>query len=159
MSYSHARINLEKTNYSKLDNYQRILNPIPSEMNEIYYKYCKHHSFPSVMPIFDILYTNNDVIGYYDGDVLVAFSLIALYDEYNAEAIQFAWDYANPKLRLGFKSLENECAMYKELGYKYLYIGGGDAYKSKIDGIEIMSPVAWMEDRWTIDGFEKLPGK
>ena len=81
MSYSYARINLDKTNYSKIDNYQTILNPTPKELNEIYYKYCRYHKFNSVMPIFDSEYYENDVIGYYDGDVLVAFSLIARYDD------------------------------------------------------------------------------
>ena len=33
MSYSYARINLEKTNYSKIDNYQILLNPIPKELD------------------------------------------------------------------------------------------------------------------------------
>jgi len=28
-----------------------------------------------------------------------------------------------------------------------------------MDGLEVMSPVSWIEDRWTIDGFEKVPGK
>ena len=57
------------------------------------------------------------IIGYYNGDVLVAFSMIAEYNEHNAECYQFAWDYVNPKLQLGIRSLKNECAMYKEMGY------------------------------------------
>ena len=159
MSYSYARINLEKTNYSKIDNFQTLINPIPKELNEIYHKYCRYHQFNSVMPIFDSEYYDNDVIGYYDGDILVAFSLIARYDNENAEAVQFAWDYANPKLTLGLKTLRHECAYYKEKGFKYLYIGGADEYKNKMDGLEVMSPVAWIDNRWSIDGFEKVPGK
>ena len=159
MSYSYARINLDKTNYSKIDSYQKILNPIPKELNEIYYKYCRYHKFNSVMPIFDSEYKSNDVIGYYDGDVLVAFSLIARYDNENAEALQFAWDYTNPKLHLGLASLRNECAIYKELGFKYYYIGGADEYKNQINGLEVMTPVSWIDNRWSIDGFEKVSGK
>ena len=158
MSYSYARINLDKTNYKKIDNYQILPNPDPNQLNEIYYKYCRYHKFNSVMPIFDSEYEDNEVIGYYDGDILVAFSLIARYDRENAEAVQFAWDYANPKMFLGLASLRNECALYKEQGFKYLYIGGADAYKNQIDGLEIMTPVSWIDDRWTIDGFEKVPG-
>ena len=134
------------------------LNPLssPDEYNEIYYKYCDYHKFNSVMPIFDIRYTENDVIGYYEDSKLVAFSLIGTYDEHNAECYQFAWDYATPKLHLGIKSLRHECALYKELGFKYLYIGGADEYKEKIDGFEVMSPVSWIEGRRGIDGFEKI---
>lgn len=156
MSYSHARINLEKTKYKKIKSYEILLNPDPNQLREIYYKYCNHHKFNSVMPLFDIEFEENTIIGYYDGDVLVAFSMICEFDNENAEAYQFAWDYANPKLHLGIKSLRNECAIYKELGYKYLYIGGADEYKQKIDGFEIMSPVAWIDERWTIDGFEPV---
>lgn len=156
MSYSHARINLEKTKYKKIKSYEILLNPDPNQLREIYYKYCNHHKFNSVMPLFDIEFEENTIIGYYDGDVLVAFSMICEFDNENAEAYQFAWDYANPKLHLGIKSLRNECAIYKELGYKYFYIGGADEYKQKIDGFEIMSPVAWIDERWTIDGFEPV---
>ena len=156
MSYSHARINLEKTKYKKIKSYEILLNPDPNQLREIYYKYCNHHKFNSVMPLFDIEFEENTIIGYYDGDVLVAFSMICEFDNENAEAYQFAWDYANPKLHLGIKSLRNECSMYKEKGFKYLYIGGADEYKQKIDGFEIMSPVAWIDERWTIDGFEPI---
>lgn len=159
MSYSYARINLEKTNYSKIDNYQILLNPVPKELDEIYFTYCRHHNFSSVMPIFDSEYYDNDVIGYYDGDVLVAFSLITRYNDENAECLQFAWDYNKPKMHLGLASLRNECAMYKELGFKYLYVGGADVYKNNMDGLEIMTPVSWIDNRWKIDGFEKVQGK
>ena len=158
MSYSYARINLDKTDYSKIGSSEMLLNPDPTQLNEIYYKYCHYHKFNSVMPLFDKDYKENDIIGYYDGDVLVAFSMIAVYDDKNAEAVQFAWDYNNPKMFLGLSSLRNECALYKEQGFKYLYIGGADAYKNQIDGLEIMTPVSWIDDRWTIDGFEKVPG-
>ena len=116
MSYSHARINLEKTKYKKIKSYEILLNPDPNQLRERYYKYCNHHKFNSVMPLFDIEFEENTIIGYYDGDVLVAFSMICEFDNENAEAYQFAWDYANPKLHLGIKSLRNECAIYKELG-------------------------------------------
>jgi len=159
MSYSYARINLDKTNYSKIGSFKMLLNPDPKQLDEIYYKYCNHHKFNSVMPLFDKDYYSNDIFGYYDGDVLVAFSMIAVYDDKNTEAVQFAWDYANPKLQLGLKTLKHECAYYKERGFKYLYIGGADEYKNKMNGLEIMTPVAWIDNRWSIDGFEKVSGK
>jgi hypothetical protein len=92
------------------------------------------------MPIFDIQYTDEhtDVIGYYDNNKLVAFSLVRTYDQDSAESLQFAWDYADPKLRLGIESLKNECALYKQRGFSYLYLGQADKYKSQIDGFEIL---------------------
>ena len=94
------------------------------------------------MPIFDSEYTDakNDIIGYYNNDKLIAFSLIKRYSTTEAECIQFAWDYADPKLTLGIVSLKNECAIYKRLGFCYLYLGGADEYKKQIDGFEILGP-------------------
>jgi len=140
----YARIDLLKTNYycNKLD-WKLIENPNPVELNIIYQDYCRHKKFSSVMPIFDSEYTDQstDVIGYYHDENLVAFSLIKKYDSVNIEAVQFAWNYKNPKLRLGITSLENECAIYKSKGYRYLYLGSADSYKSKIQGFEILGPL------------------
>ena len=94
------------------------------------------------MPIFPEEYTdnNNDVLGYFYNNKLVAFSLMHRYNDKNVEALQFAWDYANPELHLGIASLRNECAYYKQQGFDYLYLGGADEYKRQIDGFEILGP-------------------
>jgi hypothetical protein len=92
------------------------------------------------MPIFNSQYTDPaaDIIGYSHNNNLVAFSLVKRYDSYNAESVQFAWDYENPELKLGIRSLENECALYKSLGVKFLYLGLAHRYKQQIDGFEIL---------------------
>lgn len=138
----YARVDLSKTNYTELSNYQFIDNPNIEKLDKLYSKYCKYKKFRSVMPIFPSEYTdpNSDIIGYYDKDKLVAFSLIKRYSDTEAECIQFAWNYSNPNLRLGLKSLKNECAIYKRLGFRYLYLGGADEYKKSIDGFEILGP-------------------
>ena len=94
----YARVDLSKCNYTTLPNYKVIKSPDITELNKIYTKYCRYKKFKSVMPIFDSDYKNNDVIGYYDNDKLVAFSIIIIQDKENVEALQFAWDYKNPKL-------------------------------------------------------------
>lgn len=140
----YARINLEKTNYPTLTkNWQFIKNPDIVFLNKIYIQYCKHKKFQSVMPIFDCEYTDprHDIIGYFDSNELVAFSIIKKYDLQNLEAIQFAWTYHDPKLRLGIESLKHECSLYKQLGYKFLYLGEANEYKRKIDGFEILGPL------------------
>ena len=95
------------------------------------------------MPIFDREYQDpgNDIVEYFDQGRLVAFSIIRKYDSDNVEAIQFAWTYHDPKQRLGIESLKHECALYKHLGYKYLYLGGADKYKKEIDVFEILGPL------------------
>ena len=94
------------------------------------------------MPIFPTEYTDKytKIIGYYDNGELVAFSLIKQHTREDVEAIQFAWNYENPKLHLGIKSLRHECAMFRALGFKYLWLGEANEYKKKIDGFEVMGP-------------------
>ena len=143
----YARIVLSKTNY-KLMSYSNengyIIIP-PSEVNvaylqRIYMEYCDYKKFKSIMPIFDSEFrdSNNKVFGYCQNNKLIAFSLLRLYDNDNVEAIQFAWDYKNPKLQLGIETLKHECAFFKAAGFKYLYLGGADEYKKQIDGFEII---------------------
>lgn len=139
----YGRIDLGKTFYKQIPNH-RVLSPAPVNLLQgLYKEYCIYKKFKSVMPIFDSEFTDtkNDVIGYYDSQQLVAFSLLRRFDDENVEAVQFAWNYKNPKLSLGINSLKSECAFYKELGFKYLYLGGADEYKKKIDGFELLGPL------------------
>ena len=140
----YARINLDKTNYTLMQqNWSFIRNPDTLVLNKIYQQYCRYKKFKSVMPIFDSEYSDSrtDIIGYYHDHDLVAFSLIKRYDSHNVEAVQFAWTYHDPKLRLGIQSLKHECALYKSLGFTFLYLGEADEYKKQIDGFEILGPV------------------
>jgi hypothetical protein len=137
----YARINLTATDYNTLIlNWKYLTNPDVDQLNSIYKTYCEYKKFPSVMPIFASEYTDpkNDIVGYFDHDQLVAFSLLRRYDTQNVEAIQFAWTYHNPRLRLGIQSLKQECYIYKNLGYQFLYLGEADQYKSEITGFEIL---------------------
>ena len=140
----YARINLVNTNYQPMSNSWRYINePNVEQLDNLYISYCRYKKFVSFMPIFTSEYTDhrNDVIGYYDRDgSLIAFSLIRRYDMYDAECIQFAWDYKDTKLRLGIASLKHECALYKDRGFRYLYLGEADEYKSEIQGFETMGP-------------------
>ena len=38
------------------------------------------------------------------------------------------------------ETMKHECALYKSLGYRYLYLGGADEYKEEITGFEILGP-------------------
>ena len=134
----YCRINLAKTNYVTIGNAVQFVIPPVDKLKEIFRKYCKVKDFDGIMPLFDSQYTdpNNDIIGYTNGKELVAFSLMRRHDSKNVESVQFAWDYENPKLRLGINSIEHECAVYKQLGYEYLYLGLSEEYKTKFDGYE-----------------------
>ena len=139
-----ARIDLTKTDYALLSNWNYIQTPDVDQLNKIYHKYCRYKQFSSVMPIFPCQYLadDTDVLGYYNNRCeLIAFSLVRRYDDLNAECLQFAWDYAEPDLRLGIETMKHECALYKSRGFQYLYLGGADEYKQEIEGFEMLGPI------------------
>lgn len=138
---TYCRIDLSQTNYKEMANYKLLDEDSYDIIVEIYKKYCQHKKFHSVLPIFfeDISSPYSEVLGYFDNETVVAFSLITVYPSHLvASCEQFAWDYADPKLKLGYRSLRSECARYKRLGYKYLYLGEYADYKTKFAGFEIV---------------------
>ena len=146
MTYQFARIDLSKTEYTPSVAWEYIKdrsNDTLNKLDNIYKTYTIYKHFASVMPLFDSQFTdpNTDVIGYYDAGELVAFSLIKRYDNENALCAQFAWNYKKPKLRLGIKSLQTECAIYRERRFKYLYLDQAHLYKQGITGFEILGPL------------------
>lgn len=142
MSDIYARINLSETNYRMSKSAVVFENPPVEQIQEIYDQYCKYKKFESVMPLFneDLCAPLCDVIGYYSNNKLVAFTHYYWYNHDNVESMQFAWNYENPKLFLGLKSLRHECAYYKSKGVKYIYVGYADEYKKQINGFEILPP-------------------
>ena len=143
MTYQYARIDLSKTTYQATVPWLYLRNPDINELNDIYRTYCIYKHFSSVMPIFNSQYTDpdTDIIGYYDTEKLVAFSLIKRYDTHNALCAQFAWNYSKPKLRLGIESLKTECAIYRERGFEYLYLDQAHLYKQGFEGFELLGPL------------------
>ena len=138
-SIKFCRINLAKTNYSLYPDAERFswasgLEPY----QQIYQDYCAYKQFDSVMPLFlqQFQDPHNDAHVYRNGSDIVAWSLCRRWDDRNAESLQFAWNYHEPALELGRRSLEHECAYYKQLGYEYLYLGQVAEYKTRFNGYE-----------------------
>jgi hypothetical protein len=143
MSYQFARIELAKTSYQPTVDWFYITNPDVNELQDIYRTYCIYKHFASVMPLFDSQFTEPgvDIIGYRDQGQLAAFSMMKRYDEENVLAAQFAWNYRKPRLRLGISSLQTECAIYRERGFKYLYLDQAHLYKQQMAGFELLGPL------------------
>lgn len=145
MSYQFARIDLDRTNYGETVKWSYLSKSdyMINRCQEIYRAYCRYKHFGSVMPLFASRFRDPmaDVIGYYDGGNMVAFSLMRRYDDENAICDQFAWTYHAPRLRLGIETLKTECAIYKERGFKYLYLEQAHLYKQEIAGFEILGPL------------------
>ena len=143
MTYQFARIDLAKTTYEPTVTWEYLLEPNIAQLQDIYRTYCIYKHFASVMPLFDSQFTDpmTDVIGYREQGELVAFSLMRRLDEENVLASQFAWTYHNPRTRLGVESLKTECAIYRDRGYKFLYLDQAHLYKQGLEGFEILGPV------------------
>lgn len=134
-----CRICLSRTDYKEIDYKLLSAEDFPI-IESIYNQYCEYKNFKSLVPLFIEEFENpmTDIIGYYDNHNLVAFSLIYLYpSKKSCMAEQFAWNYHNKKLKLGYRSIRSECARYKRLGYDYLYLGEVTDYKSELQGFEI----------------------
>jgi len=135
-------IDLTKTNYTvKVD--ARVLSaPNVNRLLEIWDDYCVYKKFPSQWPYYAEQFYDmrHDIIGYFDNNELVAWSMIYKINEDVCEAIQFAWDYKNPRLHLGLASLRAECAIYKEKGYKTFMLGEAHEYKKQLSGFSIYGP-------------------
>ena len=145
MNYQFARVDLAQTNYPESVRWEYLSKSdyMIDRCQEIYRAYCIYKKFSSVMPLFVSRFRDPmaDVIGYWDGGNMVAFSLIRRFDEDNALCDQFAWTYHDPKLRLGIETMKTECAIYKQRGFGYLYLEQAHLYKSEIEGFEILGPI------------------
>ena len=142
MTYQFARIDLTQTTYRPTVTWEYLLEPNIAQLQDIYRTYCIYKHFASVMPLFNSQFTdpNTDVIGYREQGELVAVSLMRRYDTENVLASQFAWTYRNPRTRLGVESLKTECAIYRDRGYKFLYLDQAHLYKQGLEGFEILGP-------------------
>lgn len=135
-----GRIDLTKTTYNiVLD--AHLLNPVPvDEINRVYKTYCLYRNFKSVMPLVPGRFSvpGTEVFGYYDQDQLIAWSMYRIWDSKNIVSDHHAWDYNNPKSRIGLHSLENECALYRDQGYEFMYFESIEPYMLKLQGFEIL---------------------
>jgi hypothetical protein len=143
MTYQFARIDLSKTTCQATVAWEYLREPNIDQLKDIYRTYCIYKHFASVMPLFDSQFTDpgTDVIGYREAGELVAFSLMKRLDDQNVLASQFAWTYHNPRTRLGVESLKTECAIYRDRGYKFLYLDQAHLYKQGLEGFEILGPI------------------
>jgi len=146
MSYQFARVDLSKTTFTPTVTWRYITArdaTTLSCLDDIYRSYCNYKRFASVMPMFHSRYLDPmaDIIGYYDQNQLVAWSLIRRFDNHNALCDQFSWTYHDPKTRLGIETLKTECAIYRDRGFHYLYLEQAHLYKSEIEGFEILGPI------------------
>jgi hypothetical protein len=144
MSWQFGRINLQLTDYEpNLD--CCVLDPVPvDDVLSVYRDYCAHKHFLSVMPMIPgrLTAADTEIIGYHDNARLVAWSMYRIWDSENILSDHHAWDYRNPRLRLGQRSLENECAIYRDRGFRYMYFESIEPYLLDLQGFEILGKLS-----------------
>ena len=121
----YCRIRLQETNYQEYHNYRILDSSSFRRCLEIYREYVTYKKFDDVVPIFqeEFELPHTDIIGYYDENELVAFTLAYKFKSVNSVwADQFAWNYQNKKLSLGHVANKNEIALYKRLGLSLIHI-------------------------------------
>jgi hypothetical protein len=145
MSWQFGRIDLQQTDYVQhTDLTFAVLDPVPvAAVQQVYHDYCAHKRFQSVMPMVAGRLTapDTEIIGYYNNERLVAWSMYRVWDNKNILSDHFAWDYRHPRLRLGINSIENECAIYRDRGYRYMYFEAVEPYMLDLQGFEILGPL------------------
>jgi len=143
MTWEFGRIDLAHTSYHQDLECER-LDPVPvPDVLRVYKDYCAHKHFRSVIPMIPgrLISSDTEIIGYRDQGRLVAWSMYRIWDQENVLSDHFAWDYRNPRLRLGIKSLQNECAIYRDRGYRWMYFEAVEPYMLDIEGFEILGPI------------------
>jgi len=140
MSWQFGRIDLDQCEYKSIASWDYLTTPPVDTLLKIYQEYCRHKHFRSVMPMIPgrFFVPGTEIIGYHDNDRLVAWSMYRIWDDKNVLSDHFAWDYKNPGLRLGVRSLENECAIYRDRGYRWMYFESVEPYMLDIQGFEIL---------------------
>jgi len=73
----YCRIRLQETNYQEYHNYRILDSSSFEKCLEIYKEYVTYKGFEDIVPIFreEFELPHTDIIGYYDGNELVAFTL------------------------------------------------------------------------------------
>ena len=118
-----TRVNVANTDYSLIDNYQ-ITDSATSEMDHVYNAYCLKKGFKKMYVLDDQL-SWDIYVRYHNNDELVAWSKLRRYSPNSIETALFAWDYNEPHLRLGERTMQHEIAWAKQSGYSYVYMGSG----------------------------------
>lgn len=144
VTWQFGRIDLHRVDH-KQDIEWELLNPVPiDQVLQVYRDYCVHKHFQSVMPMVPSRLTASDteIIGYRDQGRLVAWSMYRVWDKENILCDHHAWNYRDPRLRLGARSLHTECAIYRDRGYRFMYFESVEPYMLDLQGFEILGPHA-----------------
>jgi hypothetical protein len=139
----HAYIALQDTNYKPLLDYEILTNiKDPAWLIDIYLEYCRYKKWESVQPMFPGEFTDPrvEIVTYKHQGSVVAWTYIRKLDETVIDNMQFSWNYREPKLKLGYKSIRTECAIYRDRGFTEMLIATEMHYKKQLQGYNVYGP-------------------
>jgi len=140
MALTFACIDLSKVTY-KADLEYELLDPVPiNDVLRVYQDYCAYKNFSSVLPMIPgrFFVPGTEIWGYRDAGNLVAWSMYRVWDQHSVVCDYHAWDYQTPRLRLGLRSFKNECAIYRDRDFRFMYFESVEPYMYNIDGFRIL---------------------
>ena len=126
-------------------------------LKEIYSKYIAYKGFKrNDYSIDDILVNSHGHIYYTYQNKIIAFMFFKIIKN-NFLAIEFGWDYENPKLSLGKVNIHYASVLAKFKKCKYIYMSAGyessSAYKANYKGFEWWTGMKWSKD---VDKYKEL---
>ena len=99
----YCRIRLKDTNYQEYSNYRILGSSSFDKCLEIYREYVTYKKFDDVVPIFqeEFELPHSDIIGYYDGNDLVAFTLAYKFKSVNSMGRSVCMELSEQKTKFG----------------------------------------------------------
>lgn len=145
---------------SKKIKYYPDVNMTPQKkarLQEIYSKYIEHKGFQDLsLTIDDMIANSTGHIYYVYDNKIIGFTFYNIIGK-NYLSVEFAWDYALPKLSLGHVSLYFESLFAKIHRCEYMYLSAGyeqcSLYKADYPGFQWWKGYEWSDD---VDKFRQL---
>ena len=124
---------------------------------EIFQKYIQYKNFKSQdYSLDDIINTSNGYVYYAHDNKIIGFCFFKILAN-NIFAVEFAWDYENPKLSLGKLNIHFLAYFAKMKKYDCVYLSSGyescSIYKSDYEGFQWWTGLKWTED---VEHFKRL---
>lgn len=126
-------------------------------LQHIYESYIKYKGYKSQSYTIDDMIKNSHGHIYYTHESKIIGFLFFKTIGSNFLAVEFAWDYAEPKLSLGNVSIYYASQVAKFKKCKYIYMSAGyescSAYKANYKGFEWWTGFSWSRD---VDTYKQL---
>ncbi len=144
----NTRVQLSYHAFRSIELDWEVVDEQPKVFKKILNAFLQHNNYSNIYAI-DEENERFKYILYKDKGKIVAITKLLQYNN-NVETYAFIWDYKNPEMRLGEKTLEHELWWAKKEGYHYLYTGAGyeksSIYKANIPGFQWWTGMEWSSD-------------